>query len=438
MSIAIQSETIKKNEELARWGSIIPHPETGQPVKYMPLHDYQRKMLHSDKRFNAAVAGTGGGKTVCGAVWCIRQIERAIKQYGKCLGFIVAPTYKVLERATVPCFIDAVKGTVLEGRHLPSKSYYELPNNWGRIWTQGADNEGGLEGGQFDFVWGDEGGQFRKKVFDAIIGRTGAKEAPILITTTPYGLGALFEWYKKWQSGDTDYNIITFASIANPAYPKTEFERAKRSMTPEKFRERYLGEFLRMEGLVYPKLQDSLITATTDEILTLLSLSGKSVGGIDYGWNDPFCALAGKVPSVSSSDGKFIEGTLYIWYERYMSEIPLEEHAEALPKVPGQSILWFCDHEPENTMKLKKGGFRVKKAKKAILPGIDVVNTRFYSKTIKIIKNRCPLLEAEGEMYVYEPNRDDEIIGDKPIDKDNHAMDALRYLVMGLDWKEAA
>ncbi len=438
MSVAIQSETIKKNEELARWGSIITHPVTGQKIKYMPLHPYQKEMLHSDKRFNAAVAGTGGGKTVCGAVWCIRQIERAIKQYGKCLGMIIAPTYKVLARATIPCFVDALKGTRLEGVYKPSNSYYELPNNWGRIWTQGADNEGGLEGGQFDFVWGDEGGQFRKKVYDAIIGRTGAKEAPILITTTPYGLGALYEWYKKFKSGDEDYNFITFSSIENPAYPKTEFERAKRSMTPEKFRERYLGHFLRLEGLVYPKLQDSFINCTTDELLTLLSLPGKNVGGIDYGWNDPFCALAGKIPSVTSSDDKFVMGVCYVWYERYMSETPLEDHATALPKLFGSSILWYSEHVPENIMKLKKGGFRVKLAKKAILPGIDVVNTRFYTGTIKIIENRCPALKAEGEIYIYEPNRDDEILGEKPIDKDNHAMDALRYMIMGLDYREAA
>ncbi len=438
MSIAIQSPTIQKNEELARWGSIITDPRTGQPCKYMPLHPKQKLILDIVKRFNAAVAGTGGGKTVCGAVWCVKQIERAIRQYGKCLGFIVAPTYKVLARATVPTFVDALKGTALEGIYKASQSYYELPNNWGRIWTQGADNEGGLEGGQFDFVWGDEGGQFRKKVFDAIIGRTGAKEAPILITTTPYGLGALYEWYKKWKSEDADYNFVIFPSIANPAYPQAEFERAKRSMTPEKFRERYLGEFLRMEGLVYPKLQDALITTTTDEILTLLSLPGKSVGGIDYGWNDPFCALAAKIPSISSNDGKFREGVAYVWYERYKSETPLEEHAAALPKPIGNSILWFSEHVPENIMKLRKGGFRVKKAKKAILPGIDVVNSRFYSGTIKIIENRCPAIVTEGEQYVYEPNRDDEIIGDKPIDKDNHAMDSMRYMIMGLDYREAA
>ena len=89
-------------------------------------------------------------------------------------------------------------------------------------------------------------------------------------------------------------------------------------------------------------------------------------------------------------------------------------------------------------MKLRKGGFRVKRAKKTILPGIDVVNTRFYSNTLKVIENRCPALCEEGVMYAYEPNRDDEIIGDKPIGKDDHAMDSLRYMIMGLDWKEAA
>jgi len=44
---------------------------------------------------------------------------------------------------------------------------------------------------------------------------------------------------------------------------------------------------------------------------------------------------------------------------------------------------------------------------------------------------------AEAEQYHY-PDKDEEIIGDIPVDKDNHAMDALRYMIVEIDHKKAA
>ena len=63
------------------------------------------------------------------------------------------------------------------------------------------------------------------------------------------------------------------------------------------------------------------------------------------------------------------------------------------------------------------------------------VNSRIYRRKIKFLESRCPALIGEAELYVY-PDKDEEIIGDKPVDRDNHAMDALRYLVMGVDHKK--
>ena len=54
---------------------------------------------------------------------------------------------------------------------------------------------------------------------------------------------------------------------------------------------------------------------------------------------------------------------------------------------------------------------------------------------LKIIENRCRALVAESDRYRY-PDKDEDIIGDKPVDEDNHAMDALRYMIMGLDYRE--
>lgn len=405
------------------WGEI--DPVTSE--KFYPIHDAQRDVLDSPARFTAAIAGTGGGKTVLGPLWLVKQIAKSLEKNEYFLGMVVAPTYKVLSRATVPCLVETLKDTHLEGRWYESRNVYELPDNLGRIWCQGADNPGGLEGGQFSAVWIDEGGQCKFPVWVAVQGRTGAKMAPVLITTTPYGKNWLYsEFFKRFQAGDKDYYVRQWGSFQNPAYPQEEYERAKRTMTPEKAAMRYDGQFSTIEGLVYPNIADCFVEASPLEVI---SGNGRFYGGIDFGWNDPFAAICGFLDS---------DDCLWVFYERYKSETPIEDHASNLPKFAHKTIKWFADHEPEYIRKLQKGGHKVKKANKAIIAGIDAVNRRIYTGKIKILVNRCPALRAEAETYCYPADDDENIVGDKPEGGDDHALDALRYMVSGIDIKKAA
>lgn len=443
-----------KEQILVNFGELYD-PETGEACtmdnpnagKYCPFHEDQIDILQANKRFCCACAGTGGGKTVVGAYWAVFQIQKAIQKFGKCTGMIIAPTYKVLSRATMPTFIDACKYTEFEGNYKKGTGYFEskskfvLPNNWGNIWCQGADNPGGLEGGQFDFVWFDEGGQGKKATFEAITGRTGAKQGPILVTTTPYGLGSLYnDWYAQYIAGNSDYYFRIWDSIKNPAYPQEEFERAKARLSPEKFEERYRGKFMRLEGLVYPTFHRCRISMTTDEVLQMIaSREGRLFGGMDFGWNDPFAAIIGFLD--------YETDVLTCFWERYRSQTPMEEHADALPKeIQGKKITWAADSSrPDFIRKLKKGGHNVRKAKKhykgtsvsAIINGIMMMGSRIHSNRLKVCENFCTATCAESEVYRY-PEKDEEIVGDKPIDIDNHCMDALRYMITEIDWKKAA
>ena len=442
--------TDEQHDISSQWGQFID-PDDPSKGKHYPLHQYQQEIYASDRRFTAAVAGTGGGKTAVGALWSARQISDTLMKTQKrgkprCLGFIVAPTYKILSRATVPMFLDVIDKTSIGpqagGRYLESKSYYELPNKWGKIWLQGADNPYGLEGGQFDFVWMDEGGQIAKRGFHALVGRTGQKQAPILVTTTPYvtneGFGPLHkEWLPRHRAGDPDYLVVHFPSVANPAYPKEEYERQKRLLPPEIFQSRYQGYFTAIEGQVYPSFSKAIVEIDSDYTQIVLNKCYKFVGGIDFGWNDPFAALVGGVDH---------DNVLWVFYERYRSQRTLEEHAAAIPKtVNDRPIIWFSEHNPEAIHKLKKGGHRVRRAPKftkgqassAILNGILAVNNRIASNRLKIVKSRCPAVIAEAETYIF-PEKNEEIIGDKPLDRDNHALDALRYMISGLDLKKPA
>ena len=234
------------------WGELINGEHTYDP------HAAQQEALLSTSRFTAFVGGTGSGKTAIGALWMAHQIKQwADNNVIGFMGMTVSPTYKILNRATVPMLVETFRGTDLEGVYIPSKSQYVLPNGMGIIWCLSADNSDGLEGGQFDAVWLDEGGQCKFDVFVALMGRTGLKQAPIFISTTPYKLNWLkSDFLDRARDGDADYKVITCSSKDNPAYSEEEYERARRVLPPALFRMRYDGEFSSRDGLIYSGFDD--------------------------------------------------------------------------------------------------------------------------------------------------------------------------------------
>src|SRR5262249_57136011 len=77
-------------------------------------------------------------------------------------------------------------------------------------------------------------------------------------------------------------------------------------------------------------------------------------------------------------------------------------------------------------------GLKVVKGLNDLRPGIAAVPARLENGTLKVLEGRCPNLLAEAELYRYSDDpreRNAEI----PLDEHNHALAALRYLIMGLD-----
>jgi len=173
------------------------------------------------------------------------------------------------------------------------------------------------------------------------------------------------------------------------------------------------GEWAAAEGLVYPSWE----TAFVDHFE---APAGKLIGGIDFGWTNPFAALG--ATRYTDKQGR---SCIYVWYERYRTKTLLREHARALP----QGHLWEADPSaPQQIAELRRAGHRVRRAANDIVTGINAVNTRIEDGTLKV-SGRCRALAAEMGAYRYGEGAGTE----RPVDEFNHACDALRYLVMGTD-----
>jgi hypothetical protein len=178
----------------------------------------------------------------------------------------------------------------------------------------------------------------------------------------------------------------------------------------------YGCRFTALEGLVYPDFAQACVPEQPVP-------AGQAVGGIDFGWRSPFAAVWGVLDR---------DDVLWITHEYYVREKSTKEHAEALPK----NVLWLADpSDPQEIRDLQHSGLKIKKGPNEVRRGIAAVNTRIRTGRLKVFP-RCKNLIAEAGLYRYptagERMREDE----NPIDDHNHALAALRYLVLWLGFRD--
>lgn len=226
------------------------------------FHRWQAKAMKSVRRLIAIVAGTQAGKTVVGPAWLHREITRR----GPGDYLVVSPTYKLLDKKALPEFKRLFQDLLRLGNYRSSDKVFVVSKG-GEVKLFGAEQDEptqiffgyaedpeSLESATAKAAWLDEAGQRKFKLgsWEAILRRLSIHEGRCLITTTPYDLGWLKQkLYDPWKAGGEDIEFIRFESIANPMFPRAEWERAKRDLPRWKFDLFYGGIFTRSAGVIY-------------------------------------------------------------------------------------------------------------------------------------------------------------------------------------------
>jgi phage terminase large subunit len=173
-----------------------------------------------------------------------------------------------------------------------------------------------------------------------------------------------------------------------------------------------------MEGLVYPEF---LLQTQTDS----MAPEGKLVGGMDFGFNNPFAAIWGVL----------VGDILWIENEIYVRNTPISALFDRLPR----KVLWVADPSGAGEIaQLKRAGFTVQRGQNDIRAGIAMVTARLQTQRLRVNAQRCPNLIREARLYRYPWPSERKATGENPVDVDNHALAALRYLICRLDARQMA
>ena len=237
----------------------------------------------------------------------------------------------------------------------------------------------------------------------------------IVLLSTPCGKRGFF--YDAWAHGGPDWTRIEVPASQISRITPAHLEDERRAMGEAWFRQEYFCSFESREGVVYPDFAKR-VTLSPSHLVT--PPQGRRVGGLDFGFHNPFAAVWGVLDH---------DDILWLTGEHYEARRPLSHHIRRIPK----DVDWYADPSGANEIaELRCAGFTVNKGVNALALGIAAVSARLENGTLRILDGACPHLLAEAELYCYSTDAA-RCRAEIPEDDNNHALGALRYLIAKLD-----
>jgi hypothetical protein len=261
----------------------------------------------------------------------------------------------------------------------------------------------------------DEAARVSDDLYRSVRPMLAVSQGRLVALSTPFGQRGWF--FQEWQRPASSWKKVRVSWRDCPRISEAFIAEERLALGDGWVGQEYECCFGALEGLVYPDFEGCLLPACP------AGVTGRAVGGIDFGWRNPFAALWGMLDR---------DDVLWILEERYRRETPLHEHAAALKQVG--RVDWTADPAGATEInELRAAGLTLRKGDNDIRLGIAAVTARLRTGRLKVCAACCPNLCAEARLYRYPSGTERQRLGEKPIDESNHALAALRYLVATLD-----
>ena len=304
-----------------------------------------------------------------------------------------------------------------------NRAHVQLPNG-GRIVSMSADaGREKYQGAGVSLVWMDEEHNF--EIFEeAMLRIVDSGTGRLVLTMTP--LKGMTWVYDKFLTDPADgFKTFRISGLDNPWISSVKLHRATAHMSEEAQRSRLYGEFTNQQGLVYSEFQRSVHVVESFDP----PLDWPRYRSIDFGVKNPFCCLW------FALDDK--DHVLHVYREHFATEKTTIENGRLInfkSKKDPPYVWTVADPESKDGRLLlaRECGIHTKPAYKRVAEGIDQVKQLLHldaeGKPHLLIHDNCKELLREFRLY-----RWDKSTGDKPIKRNDHGMDCLRYQIAFLN-----
>ena len=368
------------------------HLEVNTTISYKHIEDCPTRVCH-------LVGGSRSGKTYAALQWLIVQALQ-----NKELVTIVRKTIPSLKRTVMKDFKDVMQtmGIWNENDFNISDRTYTFYND-SQIQFISTDNAEKLRGVKSNLLWIEEASEVDSESYLQLQIRTTGR---IILSYNP----TVSPWH--WLREMVDCTRY-FTSYKDNPYLEKSVIRALEDLkhTNIKAWQVYTkGEYTTNDKAIF---EFELVEWLPDEAEFV-------AWGLDFGYaNDPNALV-----SVWKLNGN----ELYILEHCYEKGMVTNEITDMLKKaVSGNEEIWADSSEPRLIEEIRRAGFNIKpvtKGKDSINFGIGVLQ----NYKIKIPKS-CQNLLNEFYSYEWETDRFGKIL-DRPVDFNNHLLDAARYVAM--------
>jgi hypothetical protein len=336
---------------------------------------------------------------------------------------ITAPTYKILQQATLPNYLNVMRGY---GDYSKADAVFRI-HGGGSVYCRTATDPDSVIGiTNVRHIWGDEAGLYPLYFWENLQARAALMEAPITLTTSPYTLNWLFKEIIRAKMKDPasrpDVELIQAASWENPLMKMAVIEQARKTMDPRRFNALFGGQWERMSGLVYDCF---------DEIENVcqpfaLPTGTEYVAGVDWGYTAPFAiTVRGITP----------DGYHYQVAELYRTGMTPSQKVEAAKrlKLTFNIKMFYCDpEEPASIAEFNANGIPAVPANNDVKRGVELHYELIRARRFKVFAETSPYTMDEIETYHWPEPKDLKSDQDEkdpnPVAQNNHALDSARYI----------
>ena len=212
-------------------------------------------------------------------------------------------------------------------------------------------------------------------------------------------------------------SVFTWPSIKNPFFPKDFFDKERGRLRAEEFARRYLGQFKKMEGLVWDIPEEQFI----DPIPDIEKKAEFIGGGIDWGFRNPAA-----IPVCALWDNAWY--VIDEWYETGKTT------AEIIQATKNKRDEWriqrfFPDPaEPDRIKECSDAGINVAETNNDVKSGISTIQQLIKDRRFFVFKT-CKNWIDENTRYHYPEGKEGKPFEDEPEKIDDHLMTGTRYVI---------